>query len=85
MSERTLNPPTEILVSRNREPIFRQFVDHMLNNMDSAPEEDLINSGAEISGISPVTATRYLKKMCSSMGKCVSRTNEFGITLIKYK
>ena len=30
-------------------------------------ERDLINSGAQIIGISPVTAKRYLDKMCSRL------------------
>ncbi|CUR52820.1 Putative HNH endonuclease (fragment) [Nitrosotalea devaniterrae] len=84
MSEQPQNP-SELQVSRNKEPIFRKFVYDKLNKVGYAVLEELVYSGAELAEISPVTAKRYLDKMCSSMGKCVSRTNEFGITLIKYK
>lgn len=85
MSEQPSNPSSELQVSRNKEPIFRKFVYDTLDRVGYALLEELIYSGAEIAEISPVTAKRYLDKMCSRMGKCESDTNEFGITLIKYK
>ena len=75
---------SELLVNRTREPIFRKFVWHLINEGELIPEEELINSGSEHSGISPVTAKRYLNKMCSSIGICQRR--QIGKTIIiEYK
>lgn len=75
---------TELQVSRTKEPMFKRFSNHLINEYGSYPENDLINSGAEHVGISPVTAKRYLNKMCSLEGiyqrKQVGRT-----TTIQYK
>lgn len=44
----------------------------------------MINSGAEDIGISPVTAKRYLNKMCSSRG-ILQRIMRVKTTMIRYK
>jgi len=68
VSEEESPDQSELEVSRTREPIFRKFVCHQINEEKSIPEQELINSGSEHSGISPVTAKRYLNKMCSTVG-----------------
>ena len=75
---------SELEVNRTREPIFRKFVCHEINERTSVPELELINSGSEISGISPVTAKRYLNKMCSPLGIC-HRHQVGKIIVIEYK
>lgn len=75
---------TEIQISQRKEPAFRKFVFHELNELGKVSEYDLINAGAEDIKISPVTAKRYLNKMCSSRGICMRVT--MGKTIvIKYK
>ncbi len=59
---------TELEINRTKEPQFKKYVAHRINENDSVQEKDLIYSGAEHVGISPVTAKRYLDKMCSSTG-----------------
>ena len=60
--------PSEIQVNTSKEPLFRRFVYHEINENGIITEHDLINSGAEHVEISPVTSKRYLNKMCSSIG-----------------
>jgi len=59
---------TELQESRLKEPKFRRYVAHRINEEGKVTEEDLINSGAEEIENSPVTTKRYLNKMCSSVG-----------------
>jgi hypothetical protein len=59
---------SELEINRLKEPAFRKFVYHQLNEHGTTPEKDLINSGAEVLKMSPVTCKRYLDKMCSSTG-----------------
>ena len=75
---------TEIQINKEKEQLFRKFVYHELNEYGRIPEHDLINSGAEDVGISPVTAKRYLDKMCSSRGLCKKITS-ISTTIIQYK
>ena len=63
--------PTEIRINRDKEPEFRKFVKEEVSIGNEVSEEELINSGAEMAGISPITAKRYLKKMCSEQGELV--------------
>ena len=74
----------EIEVSKIKEPSFRKFVYHELNESNEVPESDLVNSAAEDIGISPVTAKRYLNKMCSSRGIC-ERSCRVNAVVIRYK
>ena len=83
VSEYESGSQTEIQISRTKEPEFRKFVFHELNEFGKVSENDVINAGAEDVGISPVTAKRYLDKMCSSRGICMRITN-FKTTVIKY-
>jgi len=74
----------ELLTSRLKEPQFRKFVYHELNERGEVPQNDLIYSGSEDVGISPVTANRYLSKMCSSRGICESALR-VNTVMIRYK
>ena len=75
---------SELEKNRQREPEFRKFTYHELNESGRLPELDVINSGAEAVGISPVTAKRYLNKMCSSVG-ILCRTRIGRTVVIQYK
>jgi len=68
VSKEESHDQSELEVSRLKEPPFRKFAYHLINEQKTVPEEDIINSGAEHVGVSPVTTKRYLNKMCSSMG-----------------
>jgi len=59
---------SELEESRKKEPKFRKYIAHEINENEVALEEELINSGAEVIGISPVTAKRYMNKICSKAG-----------------
>ena len=61
--------PTEIKINREKEPKFREYIEQIINKYGEWEKSDLIYSGAERMEISPKTATKYLKKMCSSGGK----------------
>ena len=74
----------ELMTSRLKEPQFRKFVYHELNERGVVPQNDLIYSGSEDVGISPVTANRYLSKMCSSRGICESALR-VNTVMIRYK
>jgi len=84
VSECESGAQTEIQINKSKEMSFRKFVYHELNEYNKVSEHDLINVGAEDIGISPVTAKRYLDKMCSSRGVCM-RVTEIHTTVIKYK
>ena len=75
---------TEIDISRRKEPLFRKFAIHVVNEHDEVPQNDIINAGAEEIGISPVTARRYLDKMCSGKG-IFERVNRVNTVVIRYK
>lgn len=63
------------------EPKYRSWViDHL-----PLARTEAINGGAEITGCSVVTATRYLAKMLSSTGPLISRQDEHGVTTIHRK
>lgn len=70
VSERTPSKdiPNEIEVNRKKEPKFREYVIHEINELGFVQEQDLIYSGAEKLGLSSVTTARYLKKMVSKVG-----------------
>lgn len=60
---------TEITINKEKEPLFRKYVEDTIDKNGEWEKEDLINSGSETAGVSIITAERYLKKMCSSTGK----------------
>jgi hypothetical protein len=61
---------TELQVNRRKEARFRLFVLQELSKSEQSrlEETDLINSGAEFVGISPITARRYINKLTSTRG-----------------
>ena len=61
---------TELQVNRRKEARFRLYVYEKISESKNLrfEESDLINSTAEEIGISPITARRYLNKICSSAG-----------------
>ena len=61
---------SEIKTNVAKEPKFRQYVYRQVNQNITHNYKKLINGGAELTGISPVTAKRYLDKMCSKEGLC---------------
>ena len=63
-------PKTELQINRSKEPQFRRHVYEEINKHQSVDPEVLINSGAELLGLSPVTTKRYLDKLCSKSGLC---------------
>ena len=64
-----LDIPSEIKINREREPLFRKYVEEEVKANGQILERELINSGAEKLGLSIRTTPRYLKKMYSSIGK----------------
>lgn len=67
----------EIRINKEKEPLFREYVDNTIEEKVEFEKEDLINSGAETIGIATITADRYLKKLCSSAGnyKIIRKNN----------
>ena len=59
-----------IQINKTKEQRFRNYVYDTLNKLQQINPKKLIDSGAEYCGISPVTAKRYLDKMCSKEGLC---------------
>lgn len=67
---------TELEVNRKKEPQFKMYVNHQINERTQVSWDDLKYSGAEILDISPETAERYLRKLTSSAG--IYQTNLVG-------
>lgn len=84
VSENDDGPNNELEVNRKKEPLFRKFVYHELNERKQVPLNELINDGAEFVNISPITAKRYLDKMCSNRG-CLEITSPNKIQIVMYK
>ena len=62
------NTPSEIKINREKEPRFKTYAEEEVKSNVHVLEQELIHSGAEKLGLSPITADRYLKKMYSSAG-----------------
>ena len=58
-----------ISINQEKESQFRKFVYESLDESQVIDYDELVNSGAEYFDISPETSKRYLKKMCSELGK----------------
>lgn len=75
---------SELEVSKKKQPLFRRYIYHQLNERGVVPRKLLRNGGAEHVDISTITADRYLEKMCSEIGMC----EEFQVgstTCVRYK
>jgi len=81
VSECVNEDETELQKGRRTETLFRKFVLHEINELREGSESNLINSGSEDIGISPITAKRYLNKMCSSRG-VLERVKRVNTTMI---
>ena len=60
--------PSEIKINREKEPRFKTYAEEEVKSNVHVLEQELIHSGAEKLGLSPITTDRYLKKMYSSAG-----------------
>jgi len=76
---------SEIEISRTKKPQFRRYVATRVNEEREITEEDLIYSGAESLDISPVTAQRYLRSMCSRDGVYERVKKMGGVFTVRYK
>ncbi|WP_249111186.1 HNH endonuclease [Nitrosopumilus sp. K4] len=79
-----LDEKTELQINRTKEPEFKKYVAHEINERGSVPENELVYSGAEYLGVSPVTTLRYLKKLYSSFG-IYQKTKQNSKYFIEYK
>jgi len=76
---------SEIETSRRKKPEFKKFVAKWVNEEVEVSEVDLIYSGAESLDISPVTAQRYLRSMCSRDGVYERVRKMGGVFAVHYK
>lgn len=67
-SEYDYENKSELEVNRIKEPSFKAYVHQRIGEEVQVLQSDILNSGAEHVGISPITAKRYLDKMCSAAG-----------------
>jgi hypothetical protein len=84
VSEHAESEQTVLSINKLKEPMFRKYVIHRVNEENAVPESDLLNAGAETIGMSPVTAKRHLGKMCSSAGN-FERARIGDTVVIRYK
>lgn len=76
---------TCLSINRKNEPRFYNFVYDHLEKQEKLRYKDVIYSGAEYLGLSPVTTERYLKKMISGYGN-LEKKHEWGIgEFVRYK
>ena len=68
-------------VKNDKEHQFREFIKEEITEKQSIPYRDLLNAGAEYMDISPVTAKRYLDKMCSSVGYLIKKKGNMQFNL----
>ena len=64
-----MSDKSSISINHEKESQFRKFVYESLDESQVIDYNELVNSGAEYFDISPETSKRYLKKMCSELGK----------------
>jgi len=75
---------SEIDLNRRKEPLFREFVNQFVSEIKEVPQNEIVYSGAEEVEISPVTARRYLDKMCSGRG-IFEKVNRVKTIMIRFK
>lgn len=90
--ENESSEPSELQINRTKEPQFKRLIGQMVNESENnkVPENEIINSCAEILDLSPVTIKRYLDKVCSLAGiyrritiastKCITWKKEIRFT-----
>ncbi|MBI1829731.1 MAG: HNH endonuclease [Thaumarchaeota archaeon] len=79
-----LEQTSEIKINKIKEPMFRNYVASTVSKFNLVSEQDLIDSSAEALGISPVTTSRYLRKLCSSEGR-FERIQVDNQLIVRYK
>lgn len=63
------------------EPKFRAWLWAQLTKRMRITEGEAINSGSEVAGISPLTARRYLSKVCSAEGWAMTIFDDLAETI----
>lgn len=76
--------PAQMRAGAAAVPKFRAWVLEYLGKQGVAPEEDLINGGAELTGKNVITVTRWLKPMRGPLGPLV-RSHENGQWVLRPK
>lgn len=66
----------ELRKNQTAEPKFRMWVLAFIRKKGPQVKEIVIDAGAEAAGISPITAARYLKKLCSLMGPLMTKYDD---------
>lgn len=74
--------PSELEVNRTKEPLFKEYLTDRFEIAKSIPMRELVNSSAEVLGISPITTRRYLDKSCSNEGEYEMMLDGKTITII---
>jgi len=82
-----------LTINREKEPRFRRYVYERLDFKGDVEVDEMVYGIAEEISISPETAKRYLRKMCSSSGKLeeykpfpgLHRTKEKSKKRVRYK
>jgi len=64
---------------------FREWVLTEVNRLGSLPLKEAVNSGAEVVGCNPVTASRYLDKLTSAIGPLERAKDNSGNILLRLK
>lgn len=72
----------EMQANRYYEVRFRQWLLEELDKAGFMVQKDVVNSGAEYVGCSPISAERYLAKLTSSMGVLELKKSELNQTIV---
>ena len=74
-----------ISINQEKEPKFREYVYKELQERERVSWDELVNSGAELVGVSIATTKKYIVKMVSKTGK-LEKVQTWGIGwAVKYK
>ena len=74
----------EVILKERYEPKFIEWIKDQIKRWERIGKEEVINSGAQITGASQQTITRYLNKLCSGAGM-YHYTQEDGIDFVELK
>jgi hypothetical protein len=75
---------SSLTINRKKEPMFHEYVRERIREEVAPILTELINSGAQKIGVSPVTIKRYLDKMLSNEGDLML-WNPTGTVMVLYK
>jgi len=79
------NASPEMKANSYYENQYRDWLLTEIKEKKAVTKDDAINSGAEVIGSSPLSTTRYLKKMTSSAGVLKEIKDAMGNTMITFK